>query len=262
MDLIRYPVAVIGRTLAVWCTDCNPEPADDPIWTEDDAAEQVTELCLANLVAIAEEHEREHHADDQPAPRTPPPGSYWTDPAGKVWDLSCQYLDRHHRLWRISGIAEYGPVLKCIQLPNLRFLLAYVVDRHGPLVAIPPKVKPEPTHYGNGTHGGPAQHKGKRENCPAPECNDAIADEAEERDEDTRRVRVLLDSVNRLISRWAEADHSARADLWRGLVGAAEDAGDLFESRIAELDHRAAQLPDGGLATKPCHCYPRCAAEG
>jgi hypothetical protein len=57
-----------GR-LGLWCADCS-DPATPlaplapmPIWTEDDAAEQVTELCLANLVAIAERHEAEHHAE-------------------------------------------------------------------------------------------------------------------------------------------------------------------------------------------------------
>src|SRR5581483_47436 len=69
MDLLRYLPEIIGGRLALLCTDCgdptNPLP-QRPIWTEDDAAEQVTELSLANLVGIAEEHEREHHADDCP----------------------------------------------------------------------------------------------------------------------------------------------------------------------------------------------------
>jgi hypothetical protein len=63
-DLTRYPIGrdLDGR-LTLWCTDCNADPIEDtPIWTEDDAAEQVTELCLANLVAIAERHEAERHA--------------------------------------------------------------------------------------------------------------------------------------------------------------------------------------------------------
>jgi hypothetical protein len=67
-DLIRYlPGVTEDGRLALWCTDCaeNPgAPNSDPFWTDADAAEQVTELCLADLVAIAEQHEREHHADE------------------------------------------------------------------------------------------------------------------------------------------------------------------------------------------------------
>jgi hypothetical protein len=72
-DLTRYPVIVTAGQLAIECTDCG-DPANPltplapmQIWTEDDASEQVTELCLANLVAIAEQHEREHHADEPSA---------------------------------------------------------------------------------------------------------------------------------------------------------------------------------------------------
>jgi hypothetical protein len=65
IDLTRYLPAndEVGR-LALWCTDCLTEDATHaPFWTEDDAAEQVTELSLANLVAVAEQHERDHHAE-------------------------------------------------------------------------------------------------------------------------------------------------------------------------------------------------------
>jgi hypothetical protein len=68
-DLTRYlPGNDAAGRLALWCTDCAELPHaedSDPIWTEDDASEQVTELCLANLVAIAEQHEAEHHADEE-----------------------------------------------------------------------------------------------------------------------------------------------------------------------------------------------------
>lgn len=74
IDLTRYVVNVhgFGGLLALWCVDCTPNPGDDtpPFWTEDDAAEQVTELCLANLVAIAEQHEREHHDQSLIGPLT------------------------------------------------------------------------------------------------------------------------------------------------------------------------------------------------
>lgn len=82
-DLTRYPITTIdidGR-LAIWCTDCGPISDPDPIWTELDAAEQVTELCLANLVAIAQQHEREHHADDDPDGADAPPAP-WLLPEG------------------------------------------------------------------------------------------------------------------------------------------------------------------------------------
>ncbi len=69
-DLTRYlPGVTEDGHLAIWCTDCAEHPhADDsdPIWTDADAAQQVTELCLANLVAIAEQHEHEHHTQEQP----------------------------------------------------------------------------------------------------------------------------------------------------------------------------------------------------
>jgi hypothetical protein len=72
-DLTRYPVGndEAGR-LALWCADCEvvggiddaSSPIEDsPIWTEDDNPDQVTELVLANLVAVAELHETERHAD-------------------------------------------------------------------------------------------------------------------------------------------------------------------------------------------------------
>jgi hypothetical protein len=69
-DLTRYPISNDGAgRITLWYTDCpTPTPRIDllPIWNEDDASEQVTELCLANLVAIAEEHEQLHHADEGP----------------------------------------------------------------------------------------------------------------------------------------------------------------------------------------------------
>jgi len=66
IDLTRYPVSTDSSgDLALWCDDCVVDPTNPiippPFWTEDDAAEQVTELCLANLVAVAEQHERERH---------------------------------------------------------------------------------------------------------------------------------------------------------------------------------------------------------
>lgn len=58
-DYTRYEPGndEVGR-LGLWCIDCNPRT---PIWTEDDAAEQVTAIGLANLIAIADEHEAQRH---------------------------------------------------------------------------------------------------------------------------------------------------------------------------------------------------------
>lgn len=185
----------------------------------------------------------EHHADD-PAP---PQGSYWTGPDGKVWDLSCQYLDRHHRLWRVAEIGLL-PMMVCIVIPGVQFPLPSVATKLGPLTPIPPPVI---THNGPGFVGELITHEGARENCSSPECADAVADQREEQDEEIRRVRILLNSVGRFIEGWGEADEQGRTDLWRGLSAAADPVADLFEARIADLDHRAAQLPDGGLETKP-----------
>jgi hypothetical protein len=37
--------------------------------------------------------------------------------------------------------------------------------------------KPEATHYGNDPMGAPTTHRGPIEDCPAPECQDVLADE-------------------------------------------------------------------------------------
>lgn len=74
---------------------------------------------------------------------------------------------------------------------------------------------------------------------------------AERRDEETRRVRILLDAMNRHLTRRAEANEQTRVELWRDVISASEAVAETFHDRIADLDHRAAQLPDGGLATKP-----------
>lgn len=75
VDLIRYlPGVTEDGRLALWCTDCAENPGadnSDPFWTDADAAEQVTEVCLANLVAIAEEHEQKHHADSADSTESP-----------------------------------------------------------------------------------------------------------------------------------------------------------------------------------------------
>jgi hypothetical protein len=107
------------------------------------------------------------------------------------------------------------------------------------------------THAGPGIIGEMITHTGTRETCSSPECADAVAERRAEQDEETRRVRILLGTVGRFIDRWADADDQARTDLWRGLSAAADPVGELFDARIADLDRRCAQLPDGGLATMP-----------
>jgi len=76
-DLLHYPVGTHRDVVALWCAHCGDPTsplAPMPFWTEYDAAEQVTELTLANLVAIAEQHEQQHHAEEAPVPcRHPEP---------------------------------------------------------------------------------------------------------------------------------------------------------------------------------------------
>lgn len=35
------------------------------------------------------------------------------------------------------------------------------------------------THYGNDPMGAPTQHRGLLENCPAPDCQDRVAEQCE-----------------------------------------------------------------------------------
>lgn len=41
--------------------------------------------------------------------------------------------------------------------------------------------KPEASHYGNDPMGAPTTHRGPIEDCPAPECQDALIDEEDPR---------------------------------------------------------------------------------
>lgn len=69
-DYTRYHVDSDETSyhIAIWCQDCiDPEsgPGDQDdlmIWQNTD--EQVTALCIANLMAEADEHEAKHHASD------------------------------------------------------------------------------------------------------------------------------------------------------------------------------------------------------
>jgi len=277
----RYVLAARDKTIRLYCRTCATGNPEDYVceWWEGQEATTPFERPLT----MARTHEVERHGRkwDEPKPAEPAKAvTTWTGPDGTVYDLGHGLRDADGDVWVCTGwfqpyegdpvpfmewsddradlaevVLRYGPLTTCaedcIQPPDIEFLLPHVVAEQGALTPIPSKIEPEPTHYGKGTHGGIAPHKGTRENCPAPECLDAEADEREERDEETRRVRTMLDSVNRYISRHSEADDEVRASLWRAMVGATEDVADLFESRIADLDHRAAQLPDGGLATKP-----------
>lgn len=57
-----------NERLAIFCEDCNI--AQDTIWTDAEAAKQVTPISVANFIAICDEHHREHHAgESQPADR-------------------------------------------------------------------------------------------------------------------------------------------------------------------------------------------------
>jgi hypothetical protein len=68
-DYTRYHVDLDATAIAIWCMDCTDAAsawADKQIWI--DNGEQVTALCLANLIALADEHEIEHHAE-KPKPK-------------------------------------------------------------------------------------------------------------------------------------------------------------------------------------------------
>ena len=61
-DYTRYEPGNDGAgRLAIFCTDCGGHDNDVPVWTEDDEAEQVTPLSLANWIAHADEHEAQRH---------------------------------------------------------------------------------------------------------------------------------------------------------------------------------------------------------
>jgi hypothetical protein len=68
-DYTRYRADVEAGRLAIWCQDC---PSADDKWSEltiwQDDGEQVTPICVANLIAHADEHETEHHAE-KPKPK-------------------------------------------------------------------------------------------------------------------------------------------------------------------------------------------------
>lgn len=71
-DYTRYIVGATedeGYPLGMWCQDCTDDTpgyygGQDERQTWQQSDEQVTPLCLANLIAEADEHERAHHADE------------------------------------------------------------------------------------------------------------------------------------------------------------------------------------------------------
>jgi hypothetical protein len=71
------------------------------------------------------------------------------------------------------------------------------------------------------------------------------------RDDETREVRWLLAAADRMRDDWAEGSDVRVKELWRGVHAATEVVHERFHDRIADLDHRAAQLPDFGLVAKP-----------
>lgn len=64
-DYTRYQIDESQFTsgVSLVCQDCEaPDGVGDfVVW--DDTGEQVTPLCLTNLLALADEHEQQHHAE-------------------------------------------------------------------------------------------------------------------------------------------------------------------------------------------------------
>lgn len=71
------------------------------------------------------------------------------------------------------------------------------------------------------------------------------------RDEETREVRAFLAAADRMRDDWAEGSPDRKNELWQAVHTHAERVHDRFDGRTADLDRRAAELPDGGLGTKP-----------
>jgi hypothetical protein len=124
-DLLRYlPCQDGAGRLALWCTDCAPDPTRDaPFWTEDDAAEQVTEFTLANLVAIAEQHEQRHHAEEHKpaADADPVPHTVTVTRLPAGFDTS----DTHEFELLVADNTTGGWVSHLVQHPTACYTLPY-----------------------------------------------------------------------------------------------------------------------------------------
>jgi hypothetical protein len=81
-DYTRYEPRMDDQGRAtIECIDC-----DVPVWTEDDAIDQVTPISLANFIAHADEHERQEHvADAVPALVVAHMNAEHPDPFGRPW---------------------------------------------------------------------------------------------------------------------------------------------------------------------------------
>lgn len=68
-DYTRYQVDESAFTsgIALICQDCDsPDGVGDfVVW--DDTGDQVTPICVANLIALSDEHEQQHHVDPHDA---------------------------------------------------------------------------------------------------------------------------------------------------------------------------------------------------
>lgn len=165
VDLIRYlPGVTEDGRLALWYTDCAEDPArddSDPIWTEDDAAEQVTELCLANLVTIAEQHERQHHADER---RDPDPLE-----ASDAWSRA-QSDDRRARM---QVEADLRAARDMLRRPDDRQSQTQGPQTFSTLFT--PVGRNDDTHFSPGYQGEIPNHLGRAADCVFAECRLAQA---------------------------------------------------------------------------------------
>jgi hypothetical protein len=72
-----------GR-LAIYCIDCD-DTLTKPLWTEDDSAEQITPVSIANFIAICDEHEIRHAADAVGGQVVAYMNEHHPDPDGGKW---------------------------------------------------------------------------------------------------------------------------------------------------------------------------------
>lgn len=89
-------------------------------------------------------------------------------------------------------------------------------------------------------HSRPQNHETEYDELDVKDCLDP---------DDLIAIRQLLRAQGRMRDGWAEADDSGRRFIWTDLHNKGDAVAERFHDRIAELNHAAAQLEDGALAT-------------